>query len=174
MTRIEGRPNLISADVHVVEPPEFWQERVPAEFRDRVPRLVHKKDRDEWWIGDKFRSTVSEADSQAGVRVQRSLEKKYGKGQGVTKTFGSLSLEEWDKLEADVKRWEEIRRGAYDPGEMLIDLEVDGVYAGVIYPSRTLTMYRRPTRRPPDMPPFRRRTVTQTFGSRCYSSARFR
>ena len=30
---------LISADSHVNEPPDLWTARVPAEFRDRAPRI---------------------------------------------------------------------------------------------------------------------------------------
>jgi predicted TIM-barrel fold metal-dependent hydrolase len=33
-------PRIISVDDHVVEPPDLWQERLPAKFRDRGPRVV--------------------------------------------------------------------------------------------------------------------------------------
>jgi predicted TIM-barrel fold metal-dependent hydrolase len=32
-------PRIISVDDHVVEPPELWQERLPAKYRDRGPRV---------------------------------------------------------------------------------------------------------------------------------------
>lgn len=40
---------LISADSHVIEPPELWAERLPAAFRDRAPRYPkqsHFQDRE--------------------------------------------------------------------------------------------------------------------------------
>jgi len=37
---------IISADSHVVEPWDLWKERVPREFRDRTPSLLHEEDAD--------------------------------------------------------------------------------------------------------------------------------
>ena len=34
---------LISADSHVNEPPELWQENLPPHLRDRAPRAVKKE-----------------------------------------------------------------------------------------------------------------------------------
>src|SRR5580704_1785358 len=36
-------PRIISVDDHVVEPPDLWQSRLPARFRDRGPRIERKK-----------------------------------------------------------------------------------------------------------------------------------
>ena len=32
-------PRIISVDDHVVEPPDLWTTRLPAEYRDRGPRI---------------------------------------------------------------------------------------------------------------------------------------
>ena len=37
---------IISADSHVIEPHDLWQERLPGQFRDRAPHLVHAEDSD--------------------------------------------------------------------------------------------------------------------------------
>src|SRR5262249_48937288 len=34
---------LVSVDDHVCEPPDMWQRHVPAKWKDRAPRLVHKQ-----------------------------------------------------------------------------------------------------------------------------------
>ena len=39
---------IIDADAHVNEPPELWQERVPAKWRDRAPSLKHTEKGDLW------------------------------------------------------------------------------------------------------------------------------
>ena len=39
---------LISADSHVNEPPDLWQTRVAAKFRDRAPRIARLPDGDAW------------------------------------------------------------------------------------------------------------------------------
>src|SRR6516165_1955825 len=53
--RIESMPErtrdqyrLISADSHVNEPPDLWTSRVPAEYRDRAPRIERFDDGDAW------------------------------------------------------------------------------------------------------------------------------
>ena len=42
---------IIDADAHVNEPPDLWQDRVPARLRDRAPKVVHTDDGD-WWSFD--------------------------------------------------------------------------------------------------------------------------
>ena len=39
---------LISADSHINEPPDLWRDRVPAKYRDRVPRIEHFDQGDAW------------------------------------------------------------------------------------------------------------------------------
>ena len=39
---------LISADSHINEPPDLWRDRVPAQYRDRVPRIEHFEQGDAW------------------------------------------------------------------------------------------------------------------------------
>ena len=33
---------LVSVDDHIVEPPDMWDEVVPAKYKDRAPRFVQK------------------------------------------------------------------------------------------------------------------------------------
>jgi len=41
---------LVSVDDHVVEPPDMWQGRLPARWRDRAPRLTRKPDGTDVWV----------------------------------------------------------------------------------------------------------------------------
>src|SRR5262245_44086117 len=41
---------LVSVDDHVVEPPDMWHDRLPARWKDRAPRLVHKTDGTDVWV----------------------------------------------------------------------------------------------------------------------------
>ena len=41
---------LIDADAHINEPPDLWTERLPAQFRDRAPRIVHFDEGDAWVV----------------------------------------------------------------------------------------------------------------------------
>src|SRR6266581_1965604 len=39
---------LISADSHVLEPPDLWQKRLPAKYKDRAPHMVSLEKGDAW------------------------------------------------------------------------------------------------------------------------------
>ncbi|TMA30147.1 MAG: amidohydrolase, partial [Deltaproteobacteria bacterium] len=41
---------LVSVDDHVCEPPDMWERHVPAQWKDRAPRLVHKEDGSDVWV----------------------------------------------------------------------------------------------------------------------------
>ncbi|MGO9057698.1 MAG: amidohydrolase family protein [Candidatus Binataceae bacterium] len=96
---------LISADDHVQEPPDTWQKRVPARFRDRAPKVVRTEQGDAWVI-----------DGQAttlGMEVQAG--KKFEEYKATGETYDS------------------IRKGSFDPVERLKDMDIDGVDAQVLY-----------------------------------------
>src|SRR5688572_6001486 len=41
---------LVSVDDHVCEPPDMWNGHLPAKWKDRAPRLVHKEDGSDVWV----------------------------------------------------------------------------------------------------------------------------
>jgi hypothetical protein len=43
---------IIDADAHVNEPPDLWQKRVPAKWRQRAPRCERKDGGDVWLFDD--------------------------------------------------------------------------------------------------------------------------
>jgi predicted TIM-barrel fold metal-dependent hydrolase len=103
---------IIDADAHVNEPPDTWQARVPAKLRARAPKVLHGPDGDVWSFDD-------------GKRL-RPL--------GLTATAG-LS---YPQFKAAGLRYEDIRPGSYDTKARLADLDADGIWAQVLYPSVTL------------------------------------
>jgi hypothetical protein len=46
------RYTLISADDHIVEPPDTFEGRVPAALAERAPKIVEKPDGAEVWVYD--------------------------------------------------------------------------------------------------------------------------
>ena len=106
-----GARYLISADSHVVEPPDLWTRRVAAKHRDRAPRQVRLAQGDAWQVeglADPF---------------------PYGLTQ-----CGGLPPEEY-KLWI---RWEEVRPAAVDAGARLEAMDESGVLAEVLFPSPRL------------------------------------
>src|SRR5579862_9572970 len=107
-----GDYRLISADTHVNEPPDLWTSRVPAKFKDRVPRIERFDEGDAWVI------------------------------EGVTDpiNFGMNACAGLDP--ADQKGWvrfEDIRAGGYDANARLTEMEKDGVDAEILYPTPRLS-----------------------------------
>jgi predicted TIM-barrel fold metal-dependent hydrolase len=103
---------ILDADAHVNEPPDTWQARVPARLKARAPKVLRTPTGDVWSFDD-------------GKRL-RPL--------GLTATAG-LS---YPQFKAEGFRYEDIRPGSFDPRARLADLDADGIWAQVLYPSVTL------------------------------------
>ena len=102
---------LISADSHVVEPPDLFVTRIDARYRDRAPRVVSDGGVDRWIAADDITVGSIGAPTQAG---RRFVDKE------------SLSLE---------FSYEEATRAAYDPHVRMTALERDGVVGEVVFPT---------------------------------------
>ena len=103
---------LISADSHVNEPGDLWTERVPARLRDRAPRIERFDDGDAWVI-----EGVTDP-INFGMNACAGLEPEEMKG--------------W-------MRFEDMRRGGWDPVARLDEMDRDGVDAEVLYPTPRLS-----------------------------------
>ncbi len=101
----------ISADSHIVEPPDLWQSRVPARLKDRAPHMVNVEGGHAWAIEG----------------VARPI--NFGWHQCASDPVEESPL---------VIRWEDCRKGGFDPAARLIDLDLDHVDADVLFPSPPL------------------------------------
>jgi predicted TIM-barrel fold metal-dependent hydrolase len=100
---------VISADDHIVEPPDTFAGRVPAALADRAPRVIEKPDGSEVWIYD-------------GEEIPN-----VGFNAVVGRPVREYSFEP--------TRFDEMRRGAWDIEARIADMDVNGVYASVNFPS---------------------------------------
>jgi predicted TIM-barrel fold metal-dependent hydrolase len=103
---------LVDADAHVNEPPELWQDRVPARWRERAPRLVRDDGGDRWVFDD--------------GAVTRPV--------GLSATAGQSVVQ----FRAEGGRYADMRPGSYDAKARLADLDADGIACQVVFPSVTL------------------------------------
>ncbi len=110
---------MISSDSHIIEPPDLWTARMPAEFGERGPRVVAEAD-GEWWYVDN-RKTMSHLGIQTGARFDQDPDKLV-----TSATF------------------EQVRPAAYDPAAYVAENELDGVWGSVIYPSQGLVLFSVP------------------------------
>ena len=103
---------ILDADAHVNEPPNLWQDGVPAKWKARAPRLVKSDAGDLWHFdGDKEKWPV-----------------------GLTAAAGQSVLQ----MRATGQTYETMRPGSFDTVARLADMDADGIYAQVLYPSVTL------------------------------------
>ena len=115
---------LISADSHIVEPPDLYSNRIEPKFRDRAPRMERHRTRtgreyDAWYVDGIRVGTVGSV-IQAGKRFEDPT------------SIDFLGV------------WEDVRKAAYEPHAMLAELEMDGVWGACLQPSQGLFWYRLP------------------------------
>jgi len=115
---------LISADSHIVEPPDMYAGRIEAKFRDRAPKMERRKTPNgreyDAWVIDGMQVGTLGAVMQAGQRFEDPSQIDF---LGV---------------------WEDVRKGAYDPHAMITENEEDGVWGSCLQPSQGLFWYRLP------------------------------
>lgn len=111
-------PLILSSDSHVFEPPDLWQKRIDARFRDRGPRILR----------------IDGAD-QIVVEADQILS-----GIGLISNAGAR-FEAPETISAD-GRFEDVLRGGYEPEQHLKDMVLDGVAGEVLYPSQGLFYFR--------------------------------
>jgi predicted TIM-barrel fold metal-dependent hydrolase len=100
--------HLISADSHINEPADLWVSRVPARYRDVVPR-VERFDQGDAWVID-------------GMPGPMPIGLNACAGQD-------------PRLRQNWVRFDEIRQGGWDPSVRVKEIDVAGVDAEVLYPT---------------------------------------
>src|SRR5499427_2621527 len=113
---------LISADSHIVEPPDMYAGRIEPKFRDRAPKMERRKTPNgreyDAWVIDGMQVGTLGAMMQAGQRFEDPSQIDF---LGV---------------------WEDVRKGGYDAHSMIAENEQDGVWGSCLQPSHGLFWYR--------------------------------
>jgi len=114
---------LISADSHVVEPPNLYVDYVDPKYRDRVPRTeIGPKGGEVWRIDGIFD------------------DKPYIVG------IGSIASAGVDPKEIRMNEWTyaDIDPGCYDPKARIVAQDKDGIGAEILFPSMGMVMCNLP------------------------------
>jgi len=111
-------PLVLSSDSHVFEPPDLWQTRIDAAFRERAPRIERIDGTDQ---------IVVEADQiLSGIGLISNAGARFAAPETISAQ----------------RRFEDVHRGGYDPEQHLKDMELDGVAGEVLYPSQGLFYFK--------------------------------
>jgi predicted TIM-barrel fold metal-dependent hydrolase len=109
----EPRPvryTVISVDDHLVEPPDMFEGRMPSRFADAAPRIVENKRGHQLWEFDGQRYSQVGMNAVAGRRPE------------------CVTLEP--------TRFEDMRRGCWDIDARIADMDINGVWASLNFPSQ--------------------------------------
>lgn len=105
----ERKYTVVSVDDHIVEPPDTFEGRMPAKFEDRAPRIVEKDDGTQVWVYD---------------------------GEEIPNVgFNAVVGRPVEEYSFEPARFDEMRRGAWDIDERISDMDLNGVYASLNFPS---------------------------------------
>jgi len=120
-------PKLISVDDHCIEHATVWQDRLPAKYLDRGPRIVRQKgtmnfvggvfsfepddngDEGDWWLFEDLQLPLTRLEAAVG------FDRDDVKVVGIT--------------------YDEMRRGCWDRDARLADMDANGVEASLCFPS---------------------------------------
>ncbi len=105
---------LLSTDDHLIEPPTLWTDRLPAKYRELGPRIVEQP----------------RGGGQAPAEVWRYEDRIYpyiGLNAVAGKGFEDFGMEP--------TRYDEMIPGCYDPKARLRDMDLDGVWGALCFPS---------------------------------------
>lgn len=110
---------IISADCHINEPPWVF-DRVPAEFKDRAPKMLRGADGGDGWSFD-------------GKPPKRTLGVEAMAGKSRDEKVAGLTFDE-------------ILPGNYDGAAHVKDMDLDGVDISIVYPANAIFTYIEPDR----------------------------
>ncbi len=121
---LDPLPRIVSVDDHVVEPPNVWSDRLPAQLRDRGPHVVRRPYEQQavdvfrpsetgpitdWWVYDDVWRSIPQVTACVGM-PREAL------------TIAPISFEA-------------MRPGCYDAGERLADMDVNHTEASLCFPN---------------------------------------
>jgi predicted TIM-barrel fold metal-dependent hydrolase len=105
----EVRATIISVDDHLVEPPDMFEGRLPSALQDRAPKVVTTRRGFEAWEFEGRRYT------QVGMNAVAGRPRHL--------------------VTVEPTRFDEMRRGCWDIHERIRDMDINGVWASLNFPS---------------------------------------
>jgi predicted TIM-barrel fold metal-dependent hydrolase len=118
---LQDHMQLISVDDHVIEHAKVWEDRLPRKYASVGPKVIEVQQETTDYYG---RTAVK------GQQIWQYEGRLYSQ-LGLNAVAGKPP-EQWSK---DPLRFEDMRRGCYDPAERIKDMDEDGVHGSLCFPN---------------------------------------
>ena len=120
---------LLSTDDHVIEHPQVWTDRLPAKYREIGPHIVELDPKDVGAIN------VAGMDVQQHERTKPIQQWKYEDRLYPNIGLNAVAGKPREQYGCDPVRFDEMIPGCYDPVARLADMDLDGVWGALNFPS---------------------------------------
>ena len=120
-------PFIISLDDHVIEPPNVWQERLPAKYREVGPRVVRDTYSIDWVNGNQVFRKGGE-----GPVTDWWLYEDLAWSHQMLNACAGYTPDEWWMGPIG---FDQMRPGCYDPAARVADMELNHVEASLCFPT---------------------------------------
>jgi len=124
-------PKIISVDDHVMEPPNVWQDRLPAKWKEQGPRMHRRKVADMKFVGGVFSYREAGEDEDGTWCDWWDYEDlKYP----LTRVMAAAGVPR-DQVTISPITMDDMRQGCWDPEARLEDMDVNWVEASLSFPT---------------------------------------
>jgi predicted TIM-barrel fold metal-dependent hydrolase len=121
-------PRIVSADDHIVEPPDIWESRLPQRYRDVGPRIEYHPVGTVSFVNGRY---VERPGTDGRLVPWWHYEDRYTSIKRYTAAAG------FDPLEADGTPidFDQMRPGCWQPKERLADMDLNHIDASLCFPN---------------------------------------
>ena len=124
---------LLSTDDHVIEHPTVWSDRLPAKYQEAGPRIIEK-------MPDKGAASIPLSPGMDFQIEQHYTGKpvqmwKYEDREYPNIALNAVAGRAKEDYGVDPVRFDEMLPGCWDPVARLADMDIDGVWGALCFPS---------------------------------------
>jgi predicted TIM-barrel fold metal-dependent hydrolase len=120
---------LLSTDDHVIEHPRVWVDRLPARYQEAGPRIVEISPEDADLVN------VAGMDVKQKPSTKPNQQWKYEDRLYPNIGLNAVAGKAREDYGIDPVRYDEMLPGCYDPVARLADMDLDGVWGALNFPS---------------------------------------
>lgn len=121
---------LLSTDDHVIEHPTVWTDRLPARYQDEGPRIIERMPGEDALTAKVAGKTVTLKTSGKPTQQWKYEDRVY-----TNIGLNAVAGRPLDQYGVDPVRFDDMLPGCYDPVARLADMDLDGVWGSLNFPS---------------------------------------